>query len=217
MELGDLRGHRVLDAGTGTGAFAAALAERWAAKVWGVDPSPEMLEVARARVPSSVGLKQGWAEALPFRDGWFERVVMRLVAHLVDRPVAFAEAARVLGPDGRLVVATFDHEHFERYWLNRFFPSLLRLDRERFPTAEQLQEELADAGLEPQPPVPAVPHGEPPRPVDVAVAEHAGPSRAEPQRAVETPQHEGLARAEAELPERSEYELRWLLATARRP
>jgi SAM-dependent methyltransferase len=97
VELGDLRGRRVLDAGTGTGAFAAALAERWAAKVWGVDPSPEMLEVARARVPSSVGLKQGWAEALPFRDGWFERVVMRLVAHLVDRPVAFAEAAL---PDG---------------------------------------------------------------------------------------------------------------------
>jgi len=84
----------VLDAGTGTGAFAAALAERWAGKVWGVDPSPEMLEVARTRVPPSVGLKQGWAEALPFRDGWFERVVMRLVAHLVDRPVAFAEAAR---------------------------------------------------------------------------------------------------------------------------
>ena len=51
----------------------------------------------------------------------------------------------MLAPDGRLVVATFDREHFERYWLNRFFPSLLELDRARFPTAEQLSEELAGA------------------------------------------------------------------------
>lgn len=214
VELGDLRGRRVLDAGSGTGAFAAALAERWAAKVWGVDPSPEMLEVAHARVPASVGLKQGWAEALPFRDGWFERVVMRLVAHLVDRPVAFAEAARVLGPDGRLVVATFDHEHFERYWLNRFFPSLLRLDRERFPTADGLQEELADAGLEPQPPVRLVQHASLGR--DEATERIRGGFISTIRLLDPAERAEGLARAEAELPERSDYELRWLLAAADR-
>ena len=212
VELGDLRGRRVLDAGTGTGAFAAALAERWAAKVWGVDPSPEMLEVAQARVPSSVGLKQGWAEALPFRDGWFERVVMRLVAHLVDRPVAFAEAARVLGPEGRLGVATFDHEHFERYRLNRFFTSLLQLDRERFPTADQLQEELADAGLEPQPAVRLVQHASLGR--DEAIERIRGGFISTIRLLDEAERAEGLARAQAELPERSDYELRWLLATA---
>ena len=37
------------------------------------------------------------AERLPFKDGWFERAVMWLVVHLVDRPQAFAEARRVLG------------------------------------------------------------------------------------------------------------------------
>src|SRR5919198_3691529 len=46
---GDLAGRRVLDIGCGTGRFAAALSER--AKVWGVDQSPEMLEVARTRAP----------------------------------------------------------------------------------------------------------------------------------------------------------------------
>ena len=42
------------------------------------------------------------AEQLPFKDGWFERALMWLVVHLVDRPRAFGEAARVLAPDGRL-------------------------------------------------------------------------------------------------------------------
>src|SRR5581483_4555358 len=113
----DLRGRRVLDLGCGTGRFAAALAERGLARVWGVDASPEMLAVAREKLPASVGLKLGRAEELPFRDGWFDRAVMWLVAHLVDRPAAFREVARVLVPDGRLAVVSFATEHFERFWL----------------------------------------------------------------------------------------------------
>ena len=60
-----------------------------------------MLEVARGRVPEGVGLKQGVAEALPFKDGWFERSVTQLSLHLWDRPRAFAELqARRHGPRG---------------------------------------------------------------------------------------------------------------------
>ena len=44
---GDLKGRRVLDVGCGTGKWATVLAERYGCKVWGVDPSPEMIEVAR--------------------------------------------------------------------------------------------------------------------------------------------------------------------------
>ena len=203
----------MLDVGCGTGAFAAALAERWSAKVWGVDPSPEMLAVARARVPASVGLKAGGAEALPFRDGWFERVTMRLVVHLVDRPRALAEAARVLMPDGRVVVATFDREHFERYWLNRFFPSLLAIDRERFPTADELRKELARAGLEPLPVERLVQRASVAR--EDALERIRGRFISTLRLLDEAEHAEGLARAEAELPERSDYELRWVLATGR--
>src|SRR2546427_7246342 len=46
---GDLAGRRVLDVGCGTGRFAAALTESHACTVIGVDPSPGMLAVARAR------------------------------------------------------------------------------------------------------------------------------------------------------------------------
>src|SRR5204863_481520 len=79
---GDLRGTRVLDVGCGTGSLAVVLAEEYACKVWGVDASSEMLAVARAKVPEGVGLKLGRAEELPFKAGWFERVIATLAVHL---------------------------------------------------------------------------------------------------------------------------------------
>jgi SAM-dependent methyltransferase len=104
-----------------------------------------MLEIARARVPEGVGVKGGSAEELPFKDAWFERIVMRLVVHLVDRPRAFAEARRVLVRGGRLTLATFDPSHLAGFWLNRFFPSLEEIDRPRFP--ESLPDEVEQAGF----------------------------------------------------------------------
>jgi SAM-dependent methyltransferase len=74
--------------------------------------------------------------------------VLRLVVHLVDRPQALPELARVLAPGGRAVVATFVPEHFERYWLTAVFPEIAELDRARFPTPATLASELADAGFD---------------------------------------------------------------------
>lgn len=143
---GDLRGRRVLDVGCGTGRLALALAER-GAKVWGVDPSEEMLAQARAAAGRRVGLKRGPAESLPFKDGWFDRIVLRLVVHLLDRSRAFPEFLRVLVPGGRVIVATFSPRHFEWFWLIEIFPEVGELDRGRFPTPETLAAELETAGF----------------------------------------------------------------------
>ena len=214
VRLGDLRGQRVLDIGCGTGAVATALAERAAAKVWGVEQSAEMLAVARARAPSGVGLKQGSAEKLPFRDAWFDRVLYSLVIHLVDRPVSLAEAARVLVDGGRVVVATFAHEHFDRYWAGRFFPSLAEVDKARFPTEDALAAELAAAGFE-----------------DIVVEPLHASEQVDRETALERLQGRhistfdlldpdevdlGIARAERELPETVEIRLEQLIVTARR-
>ena len=141
---GDLAGRRVLDVGCGTGKFVAALSER--AKVWGVDASLEMLEVARSRAPR-VRFKQASAEALPFKDGWFERATMWLVVHLVDRLRVFAEIRRVLGAEGRIAIATFEPSYFGVFWFRDYFPSMEEIDRARFPTRENFEAELATAGF----------------------------------------------------------------------
>ncbi len=139
------RGARVLDVGCGTGRLSLALAQNEGARVWGVDPSPEMLEVARAE---GVHVKQARAESLPFKNAWFDAVVFHLVVHLVDRPAAFGEAHRVLAPGGRVAVVTFDESHFATSWLALLFPSIEALDRARFPTQAELEDELRGAGFE---------------------------------------------------------------------
>jgi SAM-dependent methyltransferase len=146
---GDLRGRRLLDIGCGTGSVTAVLVERCLCKAWGVDASPEMLAEARAKRIRGAGFKVGRAEDLPFTAGWFERALMRSVVHHVERPAAFAEARRVLGRDGRLVIHNLDPDGLEQLWYVRFFPSLLELERRRIPDANMLELELAEAGFAP--------------------------------------------------------------------
>jgi ubiquinone/menaquinone biosynthesis C-methylase UbiE len=198
----------VLDIGCGTGRFLAQLAP--VAKVWGVDASPEMLEVARTRA-GVAGLKLGTAEQLPFKDGWFDRATMWLVAHLVDRPRAFREARRVLAPDGRLAVATFDPSYFDTFWLNELFPSMEAADRERFPTAPELEETLREAGFEPR---------------LLRLSQSGSLARTDALERIrgkhistfdlisDEEYEAGLARAERELPEGVDYRVEWLLAVA---
>jgi SAM-dependent methyltransferase len=211
VELGDLRGERVLEIGCGTGRLAKALEERAFARVWGVDASSEM--VARTK-SLGVEARVARAEALPFKPGWFGAVVMRMVLHLVDRPRALAEAARVLAPNGHVVIATMDPAWFDDVWFGRWFPSVAALERVRFPDEDTLRRDLAAAGFP-----------------DVQVERIAQARTIGREHALEiirskaystfelVPAEEyelGLARAEAEQPDRLEYGFHWLVAVARR-
>jgi SAM-dependent methyltransferase len=147
QELGPVR--RLLDVGCGTGRFAGYAAERLGARVWGVDPSPDMLAQARARGIRGAGWKRASAERLPFRDGWFDGVHAHLVLHLVeDAAQAVDEMARVAAAPGRVVVGTFRPEHFERFHLNGYFPSVRAIDLARFPAPDQISAMLGAAGLQ---------------------------------------------------------------------
>ena len=145
---GDLRGRRVLDVGCGTGRMVATLAERYGATVSGIDPSAEMLDIARDRASRGIAaLELGRAESIPFPDGHFERALMQLVVHLVDRPRAFGELIRVLDTGGRLVISTVNPASVDGFWLANVFPSYATIDRGRFPAPELLSTELETAGF----------------------------------------------------------------------
>jgi len=210
----DLRGRRVLDVGCGTGKLATALAERYGCKVWGLDASPEMIEVARRRVPRGIGLKVGRAESLDFKDGWFERVAMTLVLQLVDRARAFEEVARVLGDGGIFGVLTFDYTHFDRYYLNRFFPSFEALDKARFPDRRSLEKELRVAGFSSTRLRRVTQHETLQR---EAILDRIRGKHISTFQLIDDEEYvDGLARAERELGQQEEHTLEWLVAVARR-
>jgi SAM-dependent methyltransferase len=168
--------------------------------------------VARDSVPAGAGLKVGSAEDLPFKDEWFERVTMTLVLHLVDRPRAFAEAYRVLQTGGRFVVLTFDHAHFEGYFLNEFFPSFEERDKERFPSRERLEEELRAAGFaEARTRV----HAQRETVDRETVLERIRGKHISTFQLIDDDEYRaGLERAEHELPPESVHTLRWLVGVA---
>jgi SAM-dependent methyltransferase len=179
--------------------------------VWGVEPEPEMAARAKERLRT---VKVAPAEQLPFKDGWFERAVMWLVAHLVDRPRAFAEAARVLAPDGRLAIATFHWDYFDGHWLSPFFPSLEAIDRAQFSKTDDLVSELEAAGFG------SVSHARLSQESAVgrdSALERVRERYVSPLQLLDEDEYRaGLERMEQDLQETVEYTLEWLVAVAYR-
>jgi SAM-dependent methyltransferase len=106
---GDVAGHRILDAGCGSGPLLAVLRDR-GATVTGIDSSAKMLELARRRLGADASLHVAdLRDPLPFIDGAFDDVVASLVLHyLKNWEPTLAEFRRVLRPGGRLIVSV-DH------------------------------------------------------------------------------------------------------------
>lgn len=127
---------RVLDVGTGTGVIAL-LAQQIVGpqgEVVAVDPSPRMLEAARAAgVRNTV---PGRAECLPFADARFDLLTMGYaLRHVTDLHATFVEYRRVLRPGARLLMLEITRPppglgyHFLRFHLKTLMPLVTRLLR----------------------------------------------------------------------------------------
>jgi ubiquinone/menaquinone biosynthesis C-methylase UbiE len=104
---------RVAEIGCGPGPVARALASyRGVGTVVGIDPSPIFLEKGRelARGLSNLSFVEGDARALPLEDESFDVVVFHTtLCHIPGPELALAEALRVLGEGGLLVVFDGDY------------------------------------------------------------------------------------------------------------
>lgn len=99
----------LVDLGTGTGRMLELLAPQ-ATRAVGVDSSHEMLAIARSRLEGlpQAQVRHGDIHSLPLNAGSADLVVLHQVLHFLDDPAAaLSEAARVLRPGGRLLIADF--------------------------------------------------------------------------------------------------------------
>ena len=108
------QGHRVLDIGCGTGTMVLLIKQLYPqAQVIGLDPDPKALarahrKVQRARVPAQ--LDKGYADALPYQDAIFDRVLSSFMFHHIpaDQKLrTLREARRVLKPGGSFHMVDF--------------------------------------------------------------------------------------------------------------
>jgi ArsR family transcriptional regulator len=108
---------RLIDIGTGTGRMLELFGDR-AEHALGVDRSPEMLRLARVKLAQAglpAELRQGDMYGLPLAAGAADTVIIHQVLHYAQQPsAAIAEAARLLGPNGQLLIVDFAaHEREE--------------------------------------------------------------------------------------------------------
>jgi demethylmenaquinone methyltransferase / 2-methoxy-6-polyprenyl-1,4-benzoquinol methylase len=123
-------GDTVVDVACGTGDLSEHFARTEAARVIGIDFTPEMLQIARRKLEqlapehrAKISYQEGDAQALPLPDASADVVSIAFGIRNVAEPArAIREFARILRPGGRLVILEFDTPRFPPFrWLNSFY------------------------------------------------------------------------------------------------
>jgi SAM-dependent methyltransferase len=137
-------GRRVLDAGCGMGYGSAILAEAGATRVTGVDISAPAIEAARATARGAE-FEVGDIASLPLGDDSVDLVVcLETIEHVEEPERALDELARVLAPDGLLLLSSPNRDVYppgNPHHRREFTPSELRDElRRRFREVELLRQ-----------------------------------------------------------------------------
>jgi ubiquinone/menaquinone biosynthesis C-methylase UbiE len=134
----------VLDVGCGTGYLLRLLATRRpdVVQLVGIDPAGAMLDVAREHpFDRRIEFAAGAVEELPYPDRTFDLIVTTTsFDHRTDQQAGIAECARVLSPEGRLIIADL--------FSSLLTPTLVRSRKGKARTKARTARLLTNAGLE---------------------------------------------------------------------
>jgi ubiquinone/menaquinone biosynthesis C-methylase UbiE len=138
-------GQKYIDLACGSGNYTIAL-KAAGMDISGIDISWSMLDTARQKDPTTDWIL-GDAEALPLADNSVAGACCVLAVHHFDNlQEVFNEIARVV--TGRLVIFTSTAEQMAGFWLNAYFPEMMKESSVRMPSKDRLQETLMTAGFQ---------------------------------------------------------------------
>lgn len=145
-------GKRVLDAGCGAAYGAELINAAGAAEVVAIDRSEAALELAKSAVTDGVTLEHGDVESLPFGDGSFDIIAcFDLIEHVDEPDRALDEFARVLRPDGLLLLSSPNRDQCvpdnSRHRLKYTRSELQAALKARFPAARIISQHVMLASV----------------------------------------------------------------------
>ena len=149
-------GLSVLDVGCGGGLATEPMA-RLGASATGIDAAEAAIEAARAHAALDgldIDYRQSSAEALAAEGAGFDVILaLEIVEHVADRVAFLRTLAEMLRPDGLLILSTLNRTPASflkaivgAEWVLRWLPRGTH-DWSRFATPDELETELAGAGL----------------------------------------------------------------------
>ena len=132
------KGMNILDVGCGTGTHLE-LYQRYESNLYGIDLSPSMLEMARARLGETARLELGDATNMPYENHKFDLIISMLSLHEMSQQTrlgVIAEIKRVLKDDGHILLIDFHPGPYRplQGWISKviIFLSELAAGREHF-------------------------------------------------------------------------------------
>ncbi len=138
---------KVLDIASGTGETACFLAQRFAARVYGIDRSNQMIRRAEAKVRTAgleVEFRKADAANLPYGDAEFDAVICECTLCLLDKERILAEMVRVTRPGGCVGIHDLCWNEATPNHLKR---TLTEIEGERPETLEGWERLFRQAGL----------------------------------------------------------------------
>lgn len=137
----------VADLGCGTGNETVEISRRVGCTTVGIDPSPEMLNEARAKT-SEITWLEATAEETGLPSESLDAVtVFFAVHHFYDLSLWAKESHRVLKPEGQCFVFSISHNQMQESLEYHFFPELLEYDLARVPPLTEVRDKLQHHGL----------------------------------------------------------------------
>jgi ubiquinone/menaquinone biosynthesis C-methylase UbiE len=138
----------VLEIGCGTGNYIGRLHRLTDCQSYGIDPSQQMLSIAKEKFPAS-GVRKGKAEKLGFEPDFFDLVFsVDVIHHITDKLSYFREAYRVLKLGGKVCTVT-DSEWIigNHQPLSVYFPETVAVELKRYPSINQIRGLMQDRGF----------------------------------------------------------------------
>lgn len=139
---------KVLEVGCGTGNYTRALNKTIGSHCLGIDPSDEMLSIARERSPMT-DFQFGRAEKLDFQASYFDLVFsVDVIHHISDRKSYFSESYRILKDGAKLCTVT-DSEWIiqNRRPQSLYFPESIEVELKRYPKIREIEELMSQYGF----------------------------------------------------------------------
>ncbi len=137
---------KIIDISCGTGWALEQLHTKFPrAKLYGIDVTPEMLAVARKRLPTSVDLREGMVQNLPYKDNAFDYVYSNEAFHHYEQQGRSLQEMKRVCKNGGVVIVTDPEIYFR--WAHWVFevvePGCVRVN-----TKKEMYELFKNAGFQ---------------------------------------------------------------------
>jgi len=137
----------VLDFGCGTGNYLHLIQTNYGSRCYGVEPSEGMRIRAKEKNTELI-IEPGDHGKIPYPDDFFDFAYMTdVIHHVPDLGRMFQTIRKVLKQQGKLCVVTESHAQIEARFYNKYFPSLAKNEKRRYPDIQDIVHQAEAVGF----------------------------------------------------------------------